>query len=607
MSAGDLGEIAAVQGEIVGGYNSSITHHPWQVSILYNGNHICGGSILSDTWVLTAAHCTDFATPASLQVAAGITNQSQIGASGQLVDVAEIARHPDYVSPPFGNDVALLRLDTPLDLSPSTVSTIQIATSQDEAAGLTDPGVYASVTGWGRLSSGGTSPDTLQEVEVPIIDSFAADQAYTSYSIGGDQLAAAFHGIGGKDACQGDSGGPLTVPDGTGAGALLAGVVSWGFGCAAASYPGMYARVSAFDDWIRQEMACPAEQPGGWTYCTPGCPCGAGKGDCDSNADCAEGLTCVADVGPSYGYGSGIDVCEATCSTGANGDWGYCTAGCPGDIGEGDCDSNADCLPGLVCKMDVGASYGFDPTMDMCERPCASGPPGGWSFCSASCPCGIGEGDCDSDSQCAPGLFCRANVGADYGYSADMDVCVSENVLVNPSAEDGLASWTAFGDATAHTMPESGRTVFSLESTSSAAAYVLQDVSLPAGSGGKYLLLIGYGWVAHAVPGSITRHPTLYGYEMNADGFIVSYLQGQNMRHDAAARTWETMDGIFQLDAAAHEIRLFLMQAHGAGDPPDGTRAVVDDVALMLFDTLAEAQDYRDYYLQNHPAVFESD
>src|SRR5690606_17685833 len=132
MSAEEVGAAAAAEGEIVGGYDTYITHHPWQVSILYSGSHICGGSILSDTWVLTAAHCTVGVSAASLQVAAGVSYRSQIGVSGQLVDVAEIVRHPDYVSAVSGNDVALLRLDTPLVLASGRATTIQIATSQDQ-------------------------------------------------------------------------------------------------------------------------------------------------------------------------------------------------------------------------------------------------------------------------------------------------------------------------------------------------------------------------------------------------------------------------------------------------------------------------------------------
>lgn len=152
------------------------------------------------------------------------------------------------------------------------------------------------------------------------------------------------------------------------------------------------------------------------------CPCGAGKGDCDSDSQCKEGLACVNDVGPSYGYASWVDVCEPSCS-GSSGGWAFCTETCPCEIGEGDCDNDSQCLPGLVCKDDIGANYGWDSTMDVCERKCASGVPGGWSFCSPGCPCGEGEGDCDSDDDCAGGLKCVDNVGADYGYPSTMDVC----------------------------------------------------------------------------------------------------------------------------------------------------------------------------------------
>ena len=263
-TADDDGKRVEAKEEIVGGSNTTIQQHPWQVSLqTLDGFHFCGGSILTDTWILTAAHCVDGASPNRLRVRAGITRQSQN--AGQTRSVAEIFVFPGYIEPPQGHDAALLRLSTPLSLD-ATASPIDIVTPADAAAGLTAPGVNATVTGWGTLSSGGDSPDILQAVSVPIVSNAAADAAYTTIDITDDQIGAGIIGVGGVDSCQGDSGGPLTVSDGAG-GNLLAGIVSWGFGCADARWPGMYGRVSSFAAWIQSHV--PLNEPPSVTITSP--------------------------------------------------------------------------------------------------------------------------------------------------------------------------------------------------------------------------------------------------------------------------------------------------------------------------------------------------
>ncbi len=400
--------------EIVGGYDTSIDHHPWQVGLRMNGV-FCGGSILAEDWVLTAAHCVDGSVDAEdVHVYAGITARSRMGIDGQTRDVSHIVLHPEY-------DVALLELAAPMDLTDPRVSTIQMATTEDALAGLIQVGVYSAVTGWGSMQTG-VATETLQEVEVPIITTEAAEELY-SRDLGDDQLAAGYVGVGGKDACSGDSGGPLTVPTADGSDELLAGVVSWGTGCAEPDYPGMYVRVSTFNEWARDEMGAPNQPLGNGSYCTDEIPCGAGKGDCDDDGQCMEGLECVHNVGADYGFSAVTDICTAPAPVGSNGGWTHCDQDNPCDLGEGDCDDDSECLPGLICKNNIGDDYGFSRAVDMCERPCTVGEPGTWTFCSDDCPCGIGEGDCDSDSECAAGLICWHDSGAYYGFGASVDVC----------------------------------------------------------------------------------------------------------------------------------------------------------------------------------------
>jgi hypothetical protein len=237
---------------IVGGRAIAIEEAPWQVSLHDDFGHFCGGSILSPDWVLTAAHCVEFA--AEMAVVAGVTRQSD-AASGQIRRVAEVVSFPGFTSPLVGKDIALVRLAEPLVLDGKVTRAIALVDDAAVRAGLTDPGVEAMVSGWGMLSSFGFfGPDELHGVEVPLMSNEEAQAAYAGETITDDQLAAGFP-EGGKDACQGDSGGPLVVPSADGADVLLAGVVSWGFGCAAPNAPGMYARVSSFHRWIGDEMA----------------------------------------------------------------------------------------------------------------------------------------------------------------------------------------------------------------------------------------------------------------------------------------------------------------------------------------------------------------
>ena len=121
-------------------------------------------------------------------------------------------------------------------------------TPADEAAGVSDPGVTSVTSGWGTLSSGGSSPDQLQAVAVPIVSNAEAAAAYGSRNITDDMIGAGIIGVGGKDACQGDSGGPLVVQVGNTV--KVAGITSWGNGCALPDFPGMYARVASFDSFI---------------------------------------------------------------------------------------------------------------------------------------------------------------------------------------------------------------------------------------------------------------------------------------------------------------------------------------------------------------------
>ena len=191
--------------------------------------------------------------------------------------------------------------------------------------------------------------------------------------------------------------------------------------------------VGANYGWPATRDVC--EQPGGACppfvtgpdACTTACPCDEGQGDCDGDNQCAPGLVCAQDVGANYGWPATRDVCEqpgGACPPFVTGP-DACTTACPCDEGQGDCDGDNQCAPGLVCAQDVGANYGWPATRDVCEQPGGACPPfvTGPDACTTACPCDEGQGDCDGDNQCAPGLVCAQDVGANYGWPATRDVC----------------------------------------------------------------------------------------------------------------------------------------------------------------------------------------
>jgi secreted trypsin-like serine protease len=240
-------EMGSLADEIVGGSNTTIAAHPWQIALTTSsGSQFCGGSIVNSRWVLTAQHCVA-GGDADMRVVAGITRVSQQN-TGQIGTVDGVVTFPGFVDPVVGKDIALLHVTPALNLSGANARAIPLITPADASAGATAAGVVANVSGWGTLSSGGSSPDILQEVDVPLISNPQAQAAYRQENITADQLGAGILGVGGVDSCQGDSGGPLTVNFNEAE--RLAGVVSWGYGCADPQFPGMYGRVSSFQPYI---------------------------------------------------------------------------------------------------------------------------------------------------------------------------------------------------------------------------------------------------------------------------------------------------------------------------------------------------------------------
>jgi secreted trypsin-like serine protease len=244
------GRILAIEPRIVGGLPAAVGAYPWIVSLGVAGQpssvgHFCGGALLSDRWVVTAAHCvTPNPQPDTVKVLSG-TNFLATG--GKESTIEKIIVHPNWDRPTFKNDVALLKLSQPL----AGAVPIQVVTSA--TAPLAGPGILATVAGWGLTRESGQISNVLRHVGVQIVSNPVCNgpQSYSG-SITDEMFCAGFV-EGGKDSCQGDSGGPFMVFSGQG-GFLLAGVVSWGEGCARPNKFGVYTRLWIYSDWIKQQM-----------------------------------------------------------------------------------------------------------------------------------------------------------------------------------------------------------------------------------------------------------------------------------------------------------------------------------------------------------------
>ncbi|KAM7059379.1 kallikrein-14 [Molossus nigricans] len=227
------------ENKIIGGYPCLQHSQPWQAALLagITRRFLCGGAVLSDQWVITAAHCSRLI----LRVALGKHNLKKHEATQQVLRVVQQVPYPQYNSRTHDNDLMLLRLERPARLG-RAVKPITVAQN------CSSPHTPCRVSGWGTTSSPiARYPNTLQCVNISITPDQQCQKAYSGAITAGMVCAGVPQG--GKDSCQGDSGGPLVCRG------KLQGLVSWGMErCAKAGYPGVYTNLCKYYNWIQRTM-----------------------------------------------------------------------------------------------------------------------------------------------------------------------------------------------------------------------------------------------------------------------------------------------------------------------------------------------------------------
>ncbi|XP_044297664.1 transmembrane protease serine 3 [Varanus komodoensis] len=231
---------------IVGGNASLPQQWPWQASLQFQGYHLCGGSVITPWWIVTAAHCVyDLYLPRAWSVHVGFVILEENSVNPYLVD--KIIYHKNYKPKTMRNDIALIKLANPLVLN-GLIEPICLPNFGERFP----EGKLCWISGWGTTEEGGDTSEIMNYAGVPLISNKVCNHREVYGGIVASSMLCAGYLKGGIDSCQGDSGGPLVCED------LntwkLVGTTSFGVGCAEENKPGVYSRITSFLDWIHEQM-----------------------------------------------------------------------------------------------------------------------------------------------------------------------------------------------------------------------------------------------------------------------------------------------------------------------------------------------------------------
>jgi len=231
--------------KIVGGEQTSIEAHPWQISLRMHNQHICGGSLVGPNWVMTAAHCVaDLTSTSGITILVGSTNSRSYSHSN-VHSVSRILVHADYKHSD-GNDIAMIKLTSSVDLTARTTRAVCLPEPGETFAGQT-----CIASGWGYMQEDASTVSHLRHVALPIISNSLCGYYMSGVSA---NVICAGRTSGGIDTCQGDSGGPLVCKSSDGT-YKQAGIVSTGVGCARRNRFGFYTAVESFQPWVKSVMS----------------------------------------------------------------------------------------------------------------------------------------------------------------------------------------------------------------------------------------------------------------------------------------------------------------------------------------------------------------
>ncbi|KAK9981371.1 hypothetical protein ABG768_000911 [Culter alburnus] len=236
----ECGSRPAVRSRIVGGNVSRPGQIPWQVSLHYQNQHVCGGSVISERWILTAAHCVfGFAQPVSWTVHAGMIDLPLSGS--KALSVEKIICHANFRPEGLSYDIALIKLKLPLSFN-DQIAPICLPNYGESF----EDGQMCLISGWGATVYDGETSVSLQVTQVPLLSRRECQRpGLTSWNI----CAGYLEGVAG--ACQGDNGGPLACQ---GSGWTLVGTASWAENCGQKNKTGVYTSITEALTWIQQQM-----------------------------------------------------------------------------------------------------------------------------------------------------------------------------------------------------------------------------------------------------------------------------------------------------------------------------------------------------------------